>query len=149
MGILEKNIILSSADASPNMIFFKDPIYFCITPLSVYITNIVTPRKPMSTSTSPRSTFGFIVMTISHVTPLCSIYILVKACNGNTFRFIIGLAFFCSDEDILEYYLFFAVMRISLSMTCFLQWWGYPSADVARGRPGHHRDHQATHHRGH
>ena len=26
-------------NASPNMIFFKDPIYFRITPLSVYITN--------------------------------------------------------------------------------------------------------------
>ena len=31
-----------SADASPNMIFFKDPLYFRITPLSVYITNIIT-----------------------------------------------------------------------------------------------------------
>ena len=41
MGILEKNIRLSSAKASPNMIFFKDPIYFRITPLSVYITNNV------------------------------------------------------------------------------------------------------------
>ena len=41
MGILEKNIILGSADASPNMIFFKDPIYFRITPLSVYITNSI------------------------------------------------------------------------------------------------------------
>ena len=41
MGILEKNIILGSANASPNMIFFKDPIYFHITPLSVYITNNV------------------------------------------------------------------------------------------------------------
>ena len=41
MGILEKNIILGSAYASPNMIFFKDPIYFRITPLSVYITNNV------------------------------------------------------------------------------------------------------------
>ena len=40
MGILEKNI-LGSANASPNMIFFKDPIYFRITPLSVYITNNV------------------------------------------------------------------------------------------------------------
>ena len=39
MEILEKNIILGSADALPNMIFFKDPIYFRITPLSVYITN--------------------------------------------------------------------------------------------------------------
>ena len=39
MGILEKKFILGSADASPNMIFFKDPIYFRITPLSVYITN--------------------------------------------------------------------------------------------------------------
>ena len=39
MGILEENIILGSANASPNMIFFKDPIYFRITPLSVYITN--------------------------------------------------------------------------------------------------------------
>ena len=41
MGILEKNIILGSANASPTMIFFKDPIYFRITPLSVYITNNV------------------------------------------------------------------------------------------------------------
>ena len=39
MGILEKNIILGSANASANMIFFKDPIYFRITPLSVYTTN--------------------------------------------------------------------------------------------------------------
>ena len=39
MGILEKNTILGSADASSNMIFFKDPIYFRITPLRVYITN--------------------------------------------------------------------------------------------------------------
>ena len=37
MGILEKNIILGSANASPNMIFFKDPIYFRITPPSVLI----------------------------------------------------------------------------------------------------------------
>ena len=80
---------------------------------------IVTPRKPVSTSTSPRSTFGFIMVTISHVIPLCSIYILVKACNGNPFRlFVWGynwFGFFCSDEDILEYYLFFAVMRIFFS----------------------------------
>ena len=41
MGILEKNIIFGSANASPNMIFFKDPIYFRITHLSVYITNII------------------------------------------------------------------------------------------------------------
>ena len=34
-GVLEKNIILGSANASPNMIFFKDPIYFRITHLSV------------------------------------------------------------------------------------------------------------------
>ena len=42
-GILEKNIILGSANASPNMIFLKDPIYFRITPLSVYITNNISP----------------------------------------------------------------------------------------------------------
>ena len=36
-----KNIILGSADASPNLIFSRIPIYFYIIPLSVYITNIV------------------------------------------------------------------------------------------------------------
>jgi hypothetical protein len=35
MGSLKK-FILGSAYASPNMIFFKDPIYFRITPLNVY-----------------------------------------------------------------------------------------------------------------
>jgi hypothetical protein len=38
MGSLKK-FILGSAYASPNIIFFKDPIYFRNTPLSVYITN--------------------------------------------------------------------------------------------------------------
>ena len=51
MGILEKNIILGSANASPNMTFFKDPIYFRITPLSVYITNTlhIQPKYKIST----------------------------------------------------------------------------------------------------
>ena len=36
---LNMHILRYVANASPNMIFFKDPIYFRITPLSVYITN--------------------------------------------------------------------------------------------------------------